>query len=161
MNMEVFEKFPSSVRKARGKGFQFAPLRMVFDVKVDLRRKARLVIGGHVVDSTGHELYASTMKSVSARVLITIAAANNLDAMVGDIGNVYLHASTEKKVYTRAGAKFAAVGLMDEGTLLEVKKALYGIPNSGNRWHAHLSQTLRDMGFTPTCFDPDVCIRGA
>ena len=49
---------------------------------------------------------------------------------------------------------------MDEGTLLEVKKALYGLPTSGNMWHAHLLQTLRDMGFTPTCFDPDVWIRG-
>jgi len=160
MEMEVFEKFPCSVRQARGKGFQFAPLRMIFDVKVDLRRKARLVIGGHVVDSSGHEVYASTMKSVSARVLMTIATANNLDVMVGDIGNAYLHATTEEKVYTRAGAEFAAVGLLAEGTLLEVKKALYGLPTSGNRWHAHLSQTLRDMSFKPTRFDPDVWIRG-
>ena len=45
MIIEVFEKFPYSVLKARGEGFQFAPLRMIFDVKVDLRRKASLVIG--------------------------------------------------------------------------------------------------------------------
>ena len=96
--MNVFEKFPSSVCKARGKGFQFAPFRMIFDVKVDLRRKARLVIGGHVVDSTRNEVYASTMKSVSARVLMTIAATNDLDVIVGDIGNAYLHASSEEKV---------------------------------------------------------------
>ena len=38
-----------------------------------------------------------------------IAAANDLDVMVGDIGNAYLHASTEEKVYTCAGAEFAAV----------------------------------------------------
>ena len=49
---------------------------------------------------------------------------------------------------------------MPEGTLLEVKKAFYGLPTSGNRWHAHLLQTLRDMGFKPTRFDPDVWIRG-
>ena len=71
--------------KARAKGFQFAPLRMIFDVKVYLRRKARLVIGGHVVDSTGHEVYASTIKSVSDRVLMTISASNNLEVMTGDI----------------------------------------------------------------------------
>ena len=133
---------------------------MIFDVKVDLRRKARLVIGGHVVDSTVHEVYVSTMKSVSARFLMTIAAANDLDVMVGDIGNAYLHADTEEKFYTRAGAEFEAVGLVPEGTLLEVKKALYGLPTSGNRWHAHMSQTLREMGFKPTRFDPDVWIRG-
>ena len=44
MSMYVFNKFPTSLRKARGKGFQFAPLRMIFDVKVDFRRKARLLI---------------------------------------------------------------------------------------------------------------------
>ena len=32
MSMEVFKKFPSSLRKARSKGFQFVPLRMIFDV---------------------------------------------------------------------------------------------------------------------------------
>ena len=42
------------------------PLQMIFDVKVDLRRKFRLVIGGHVVDSYKQEVYESTMKSVSA-----------------------------------------------------------------------------------------------
>ena len=101
MSIHVFKKFPSSLRKARGKGFQFAPLRMIFDVKVDLRRKARLVIGGHVVDSTGHKVYASKTKSVSARVLMAIAATNDLDIMLGDIGNAYLHADIEEKFYTR------------------------------------------------------------
>ena len=50
MFMEVFKKFPLSLRKAREKGFQFAPLRMIFGVKVDLRRKAILVIWGRIVN---------------------------------------------------------------------------------------------------------------
>ena len=101
--MKVFRKLPSSLRKARAKVFQFAPLRMIFDVKVDLRRKARLVIWGHVVDSSGHEVYASTMKSVSYSIMMTIAAANNLDFMTGDIGNAYLNANTQENIYIRAG----------------------------------------------------------
>ena len=63
MYMKVFRKLPSSLRKARAKVLQFVPLWMIFDVKVDLRRKSRLVIGGHVVDSSGHEVYTGTMKS--------------------------------------------------------------------------------------------------
>ena len=143
MSMKVFKKFPSSLRKSRAKGFQFAPLRMIFDVKVYLRRKSRLVIGGHVVDSTGHKVYASTMKSVSARILMTISAANDLEVMVGYIDNAYLHMETKEKVYNRAGSEVEVVGLMPEGALLEVVKALYGLPTSGRSWHAHLSQTLR------------------
>ena len=156
MSMELFKKFPSSLRKSRAKDFQFAPLRRIFGIKVEFRRKARLVIGGHVGNSTGHEVYASTMKSVSARILMTIAAAKDLEVMTGDIDNAYLHAETEEKVYTRAGPDFEAVGLMEKGTFLEVVEALYGFPTSGNRWHAHLSQNLREMGFKTTRFDPDV-----
>ena len=95
MSMKLFKKLPSSLRKARAKGLQFAPLNIIFDVKVDLRRKSRLVIGGHVVDSSGHEVYAYTMNSVSARILMTIAATNNLDFMTGDIGITYPNANTE------------------------------------------------------------------
>ena len=83
--------------KARAKGFQFAPLRMVFDVNVYLRRKARLFIGGHVVDSSGHKVYTYTMKSISSRILMTIAAVNNLEVMTEGIGNAYLNAETEEK----------------------------------------------------------------
>ena len=110
-----------------------SPLRMIFYVRVDLRRKSRLFIGGHVVDSSRHEVYVSTMKSVSARILMTIAAANNLEFMVGYIGKAYRNANTEEKIYTGAGAEFELVGIMDEGTLLEVVKTLYGLPTSGNR----------------------------
>ena len=46
------------------------------------------------------------MKSISARILITIATANNLDAITVDIGNSYLKANTQEKIYTRAGTEF-------------------------------------------------------
>ena len=60
---------------------------MIFDVKVYRRIKYRLVIGGHFVDSSGNEVYASTMNSISARILTKSAAVNNLEVMTGDIGN--------------------------------------------------------------------------
>ena len=56
---------------------------MIFDVKVDLKRNARLVIKGNVVDSSGHEVYASSVTST-----------NNLDVMTGDIDSAYLIANT-------------------------------------------------------------------
>ena len=87
MSMKLFSKLPSSLRKSRVKRFQFAPLRMISDLKVDLRRKSGLVIGGHVVNSPRHKVYASTVNSISSRILMTIAAANNLDVIMGDIGN--------------------------------------------------------------------------
>ena len=67
MSMKVFRKLLSSLRNSRAEGFQFAPLRMISDVNVDLRRKARLVIGSHVVHSPVHEVYTTITKSVLSR----------------------------------------------------------------------------------------------
>ena len=67
---------------------------------------------------------------------------------------------TRKQIFTNyTGIKFELVGIKTEGTLLEVIKALYGLPTYSKRWHANLSNTLREMGFKPTFFDPDVWIR--
>ena len=52
------------------------------------------------------------------------------------------------------------VGIIEEGGLLEVIKALYALTTSGNRWHDNLSFTLREIGFKLTRFDLDVWIRG-
>ena len=79
---------------------------MIFDVNLDLRINARLVIGCHVVNSSGYEVYTSTMKSVSSRIIMTIAAANNLDVMTGDIVNTNLNANTQENIYTHAGSEF-------------------------------------------------------
>ena len=136
------------------------PLPIICDVKLDLRRKYRLVIWGHVVNSSEHKVYGSTMKSFLFSILMTITAANNLEVNMGDIGNLYLNANTEENIYNLAGADFELVGIMAERTLLEVVKALYRIPTSGNSWHAQLLYTLRETIFKPTRFDPDVWIRG-
>jgi hypothetical protein len=63
-------------------------------------------------------------------------------------------------VCTRLGDEFA---MFDEsikpGTLARVHKALHGLPTSANRWHAHLADHLRQMGFSPTRYDPDAWIK--
>ena len=120
--MGVLKKLQLSLRKETARGYQFAPLRMVFNVKVDLKRKSRIVIGGQVVDLSGNEVYASTMNSVSARILTKIADTNNLEVLKGDIGDAYLNANTKEKIYTHAGTKFDLVDIMDEGDFLEVVK---------------------------------------
>jgi len=133
--------------------YQFAPLRMVFTVKPDLRRKARLVIGGHVVDSSEHSGYSSVAKLTSIRLLNVIAKSQGLECLAGDVGNAYLNASTREKVYIKCGLEF---GPEMVGRLGIVTKCLYGLKSSGNRWHAHFANTLYSMGFTPTRFDKDI-----
>jgi Reverse transcriptase (RNA-dependent DNA polymerase) len=54
-----------------------------------------------------------------------------------------------------AGPEFGS----DEGKVMLIKKALYGLKTSGAAWRAMLAGTLTDIGFESTQADPDVWIR--
>ena len=72
------------------------------------------------------------------------------------MGNAFVNATTQEKVYAICGPEF---GPDREGSVVVIHKALYGLATSCERWHAHLSDTLRALGFNPTRFDQDVWIR--
>jgi hypothetical protein len=160
MSMGTFKLLKREVLEREKGQWQYAPLRIIFDVKQDTRRKARLVLGGHVLDSAGLDLYASNMKTISARALMIIASANKYDVLTGDIGNAYLYALNKQKIYVQLGQEFNLYdSTLQPGSLAQVVKAQYGGHSSANSWHAHLSDTLLAMQFRPTRYDPDVWIR--
>jgi hypothetical protein len=55
----------------------------------------------------------------------------------------------------RFGPEFGS----DAGTVMIVKKALYGLMSSGAAWQALFASTLTDLGFKGSYADPDVWIR--
>jgi hypothetical protein len=87
--------------------------------------------------------YASTVKTLSVRLLHLIAETNDLTALSGDLGNAFVNSFTNEKVYCRAGPEFGPL----EGKTLIVVKSLYGLKSSAERWRAHFADTLRSMGF--------------
>jgi len=72
-----------------------------------------------------------------------------------DIGNASLEAKTKERVCFVADAGFGD----REGHVLIIDKALYGLRTSGLLWHERFADTLRSMGFNPSCADPDVWMR--
>jgi len=120
-------------------GYQFAPLRMIFTVKQDFRCKVRLVIGGHVIDSSEHSGYSSVVKMTSVRLLNVVAKAQGLECLAGDVGNAYLNAETKEKSYTKCGVE---LGPEMVNRIAIVQKGLIGIKSSGNRWHSHFAKTI-------------------
>jgi hypothetical protein len=62
--------------------------------------------------------------------------------------------------YSLFGPEFNVIdNTIKPGSLATVEQALYGLPTSANRWHQHLAETLRQMGFTPSRYDQDVWLR--
>ena len=135
--------------------YQKTTLVMIFDVKQDLRRKARLVAGGHLVDVLDNNVYSSTVKGISVKLLHVIAHKTGMRQLCGDVANAYVNAYTNERVYAIAGAEFGEL----RGRVVIIVKALYGLSSSSERWHSHFSDTLRSIGFKPTRYDRDVWIR--
>jgi hypothetical protein len=77
-----------------------------------------------------------------------LAALNGLDVLSGDVQNVYINEESEENLYIKeAGPEFGP-GFM--GLPRMIVRALYGLKSSRARWHDHMAQTLRDMGYV-TC----------
>ena len=112
-------------------GFQKISCHMVFDVKIDLTRKARLVADGHKVPETAKEYTYSTVPSRdSIRLFFLIAALNDLDVLSADIQNAYLTAPIKEKYYIVASE---AMGFAESmwGRPARIVRAMYGLPVAG------------------------------
>ena len=70
--------------------YQYAPLNLIFEVKDDLTRKARLVIMGNVVDPLGFSNRAMVVKGISVHLLLLIAHLDSFSELCGDIGNAFI-----------------------------------------------------------------------
>jgi hypothetical protein len=137
-------------------GYKFIKCHMVFDVKMDLTRKARYVAGGHMTDPPKDSSYSSVVSRDSVRLAFLLAALNDLDILAADIQNAYLYARTKEKVYTTAGLEF---GQSMVGRPVLIVRALYGLRTSGAQFRSHLAQTLSEFGYRSSKADPDVWMR--
>ena len=136
-------------------GYKKIIVHFVFDVKHDLRHKARLVAGGHLTDPNTEGTYSGVVSLRTMRIALVAAELNLLETMVGDVSSAYLEAFTQEKVCFIAGPEF---GLL-QGHLLVIDRALYGLRTSGARWHDRLADVLRDMGYFQCKADPDLWIK--
>ena len=136
-------------------GYKRIRLHFVFDVKHDGRYKARLVAGGHLTDEPDDSVYSSVVSLRDLRLAIFIGELNGLDVWGADVGNAYLESFTKELLYVVAGPEFGPL----EGSILVIKKALYGLRSSGLRWHERFADTLRDLSFKQCKACPDVWMR--
>ena len=156
MKMDCFEFKPAGHESTLDDSWQRTTLHMVFDVKQDLQRKARMVAGGHLVEMFDIQVYSSTVKSISVQLLHVISHKAGLEQLCGDIGNAFPNAYTNEKVYVKkAGPEFGKYA----GCCIIIRKALYGLCSSSERFHAHLADSFRSFGFRQTRYDNDVWIR--
>ncbi len=136
-------------------GYQRIRVHLVFDVKHDGRHKARLVAGGHLTGEPVESVYSSVVSLRSLRIVTFLNEMNKLELWGADIGNAYLEAYTEEKVFIVAGGEFGD----RKGHILIIERALYGLKTSGKRWHERFAACMKDLGFSQCKSDQDVWMR--
>lgn len=131
---------------------------MVYDVKLDLTRKARYVLDGHKTKDVEGSTYAGVVSRESVRIALTYAALNGLQVWAADVQNAFLQAPTTQKHYIICGPEF---GPENEGKRALIKRALYGGKTAGKDFRDHLRSCMEHLGFTSCLADPDVWYRPA
>ena len=136
-------------------GYKVIPYNVVYACKFDLRRKSRLVAGGHKTDPLKEDVYSGVVSMDTVRLGYILAALNGLSVCAADVGNAYLNAKTNEKVVIKAGPEFGD----REGKYMIIDRALYGLRGSGARFHEHLSHKLLKLGWKPSLADSDLWMK--
>ena len=133
---EVFKKHEKAQYDKQKKvinatpGYQKIRVHLIFAVKYDGRHKAKLVADGHLTPEPVESIYSGVVSLSNLKLVIFLGKFNNLELWGADIGNAYLEAPTEEKLYIVAGPEFEDW----EGYILTFSKTLYGTKSSGKRW---------------------------
>ena len=72
-------------------------------------------------------MYASVVSRETVRIVLMIAALNDLEVKLGNILNAYVQAPVTKKVWTTLGPEFGK----DTGKTAVIFRALYGLKSAG------------------------------
>ena len=151
---------PTEVRQGKVQdmvGYQEIGCHVVFDVKMTFDRKCRFVAGGHTTEAPASMTYSSVVSRDSVRLGFLLAALNGVDMLACDLENAYLNAPCREKIWFEGGRECGE----DQGKVLVVTRALYGLKSAGSSWRSSLAEALRNLKFESTRADPDVWIRPA
>ena len=119
-------------------GSKYIPYHIIYDVKFDMTRKARLVAGGHRnKDVPSHVTYSSVASRDSVRLTFLLAALNELNILSADIGNAFLNAPPRERCHVKCGPEL--FGKEHTSKTAIIVRALYGLKTASAAWRHHFA----------------------
>lgn len=125
-----------------------------------IRKKSRLVAQNYSDDEAAHlATKAPTIQRSTQRMIMSIAVSmKGMRAFTRDVTQAYVQSKSEleRKVYVKAPQEL----VLEPGTILQVVKPLYGIPESGLHWYlTYLDYHINVLGMTRSKSDPCLLIK--
>ena len=121
------------------------------------RFKARLVAKGFSqrpgIDY--FETFASTMRHATIRVILALAAIEDLHLRSVDISHAFINSEIDTEVYMAQ-----PVGFVQHGSeyVCKLSKSIYGLKQSPRLWSEKLGAAMKELGFTKAYSDPSLYI---
>ncbi|RVW87112.1 Oligopeptide transporter 1 [Vitis vinifera] len=103
------------------------------------------------------ETFAPVAKMSTVKVLLSVAANHGWSLSQMDVKNAFLHDELEEEVYMKIPPGHPLCG--DPSRVCKLNKSIYGLKQSPRAWHAKLSSTLEDLGFTRSSADSSLYVQ--
>ena len=111
--------------------------------------KARFVAKGYaqIPQVQFTDTFSPTARLTSIRLLMNIAANENMVVHSMDFKSAYLNAEVDCEIFLEQPKGFINKNDNNEDLVLKLKKSLYGLKQSGRMWNNLLHSFLVDLGF--------------
>jgi hypothetical protein len=137
------------------------PSKLVLTIKRDghgnvVKYKARLVAKGfkQLAGRDFDEVFAPTAQNATLRVLLAIAAKENLQLRQLDVKTAFLYGGLSEELYLKLQIELG-------GKVWRLRRALYGLKQAAREWHTKLRATLVAEGFKSSDHDPCLFMKGS
>ena len=105
-----------------------------------------------MTESPATIMYASVVSRETARIVLMIAALNDLEVKSINILNAYVQAPVTEKVQTTLGLEFSK----DARKTAVIVRALYGLESAGAALRSHLARCMESLGYKSCKPDRDL-----
>jgi hypothetical protein len=124
------------------------------------KHKAHLITKGYV-QQPGHdfdEVFVPVARIESVRMLLALAAEEGWSVHHMDVKSAFLNGELQEEVYVTQPPGFVVRG--QEGKVLRLDKALYGLHQAPRAWNTKLDTMLQQLGFKHSDCEHGVYVRG-
>ena len=141
------------------------PLKWIFKVKRDAKDifekyKARIIIRGfsQIARLDFNEIFVSIIRIESIRIILALAAVNDLHILHVDCKNAFLHNKSDVELYITQPEEFFDREFPDK--VLHLNKSLYELKQAPRIWYLFFCGMIIGLGFVQLETDSCIYIRG-